>query len=470
MNAGSYGYNLYAIECSKSNQTNIFLNVFVMFFDFIACLLSNNIYFLTLQSLFLVIVGFLTLKKKTKSWFSLPAVFLLLTYFFHCSYFILIISNNVTGNAHIFITLSDSSQIKVIKYCIMFIVFFVIGCCFFNNSKRALRKEKCFLTLKQCEKIGCTLMLLSFPFRIYVDVMMIKAYLLSGYHDTFDVYISNYIVVLANLFYAGSLLAIIGLHKQKKVRTILVIFIAVLLFGMVSGRRGIKVVYLVATLFVYFNYVDTKKKTFSTIAKYGILAYIVLAAVATFGDVRETGIFSIAVFLECFLKNVTYKLLLTQMGEFGYAAYTLGASIEHFSMSGYGYGLNYFASWLQIFPNVGGLLTGFSDKLSFVLKLPDVYQRALGGSMLGELFYNFGWLSFTPMLILGNVVMRLSESLKNSVKNDGLSYKGLLCILVLSPLILWIRSSFNEFPRAVVWYFIIIYLLRLYFKEHRKVV
>lgn len=430
-------------------------------------MIAWNISFLTWISLAVLVVGFFAIKEKTGSILSFPMLFFVLCYFFHCSYAILITTNNVNGNAHVFVTLPEAVQINTMKICIMFLSFYTIGCCLVRTSERKHEKE--FLTLDQCKVIGIVLMGVGIIPRLYVDLTLLRAYLTLGYHDTYSVYINNYIHVIGDMFYFGALMAILGFRKEKKNLLIICLSLCVVIvIGMMSGRRGIKGVYLLAAFFICFNYVNSGKINLKTIIGYGLAAYLALVLIATYGDIRDSGEMSVALFVECFLKNLTYRMILSQMGEFGYAAYTLGAAIEHFSLQTFGYGWNYIASWLQVLPNIGGMLTGFTDKMSFVLKLPEMYQQALGGSVLGEMYYNFGFAMFIPSAAVGYLITSLSNGLTQSVKYGCFSYKGFLGLLIIAPTIMWTRSCVNEFPRAVVWYFVAVFLLKKCIFEREK--
>lgn len=435
---------------------------------FVLGMIAWNMSLVTLISVIILAVSFFAIKDKTGSILSFPFVFLVLCYFFHCSYALLIVTNNVSGNAHVFVTLPEAVQLKTMKICIMFLAFYTIGCCLVRTPN--CKTQKTLLTIDQCKVIGIALMGICIIPRLYIDLTLLVAYLANGYHDTFDTHINNYVIVIGNMFYFGALLALIGFRKEKKnVLIIMLVLCTVIVIGMMSGRRGIKAVYLLAAFFICFNYVNLGSIKWKTIICYGLFAYLALVLIATFGDIRDSGELSVALFLKYFFRNLTYRMIISQMGEFGYAAYTLGASIEYFSLQTFGYGWNYIASWLQVFPNIGGMLTGFSDKLSYVLKLPEMYQQALGGSALGEMYFNFGHAMFVLSAVAGYLITSLSNSLIQSVKSGRFSYKGFFGLLIIAPTIMWTRSSFNEFPRAIVWYFIAVALLKVCIWERKKV-
>ena len=457
-----------SISNPNGKQIEIFINCIVSFIFIIISFVDHSLSNLTILSMFVFVWGVRVITKRNDSFLNIVNIFYILCFIFHCSYFILIISNNVRGNAHVFITLPDQIQINTLKYCIAFFALFPLGT-LFSKEKTIDKETQPFLSVEQCSKIGITLMTIALFPRLYVDITTFNAYLQGGYIGVYRVYINNYIMLLANMFYLGSVLSIYGYKKNKSKATMVLVFTMILIFiSMMSGRRGTKVAYLVIILYMYFKCVDRKKTNILLTLRNVFIGYTILVIIATFGDTRETGTFTLSNFLSLFVKNFTYELIFDQFGEFGYAAYTLGATIEHIPTQNYGYGLNYIFSWIEILPNIGGFLTGFSDKMSFVFKLPSQYQQALGGSMLGELFYNFGYFSVILAIPLGNIINNISFRIDCAIKNDGLSSVDIICILTAIPMMLWVRSVFNEFPRSIIWFYLIIYAIKSFLYKGTK--
>lgn len=457
-----------SISNPNRNQIGVLINCIVSLIFVIISYVENSLNILTILSVLVFVWGVRVISKKNNSLLNIANIFYILCFVFHCSYFILIISNNVRGNAQVFITLPDHIQLKTLKYCVSFFALFPLGTLLLKE-KSIDKDVRSFLSADQCSKIGITLMIIALFPRLYVDITAFNAYLQGGYIGVYRVYINNYIMLLANMFYLGSVLAIYGYKKNKTKATMVLVFTMLLIFiSMMSGRRGTKVAYLVIILYMYFKCVDRKKANILLTLRNVFIGYTVLVLIATFGDIRETGTFTLSNFFVLFAKNFTYELIFDQFGEFGYAAYTLGATIEYIPTQKYGYGINYILSWIEVFPNIGGVFTGFSNKMSFVFKLPSQYQQALGGSMLGELFYNFGYFSAVCAILLGYIINNISFRIDRAIKNDGLSSVDLICILTAIPMMLWVRSVFNEFPRSIIWFYLIIYAIKSFLYKGTK--
>ena len=223
-------------KCSNLNEGNSSLYQIGYFVSFsiliILTNLNNNLNSLTAINIIIYFIGLFLLNKKNAGFFNIVTIFYTLCYLFHCSYFILIATNNVCGNAHVFLTLPNKIQIDTLKYCNYFFSLFPCGCLFAKEKAKSNNCKRIFLNIEQCGKIGIALMIVSIIPRLYVDISMFVAYLNYGYLGIYRVYINNYIVLFANLFYLGTILAIYGNRKEKnKATTILIVSMLILRYA-----------------------------------------------------------------------------------------------------------------------------------------------------------------------------------------------------------------------------------------------
>ena len=261
---------------------------------------QNNIYVISSLCVLQLGINMTWLLKNGFSWLSLPMIFLLLLFLFHGSYYILWLidgfglENQFTQSySHIYLTIADETWVDCGKFCILFFFFFTMGITFCR--KRVWTSKKVF-SFEQCRKIGIVVTTLCLLPRIYLDVYTLFLYLQGGYLATFSG-IPGFLQTLADGFYIGIILMILGAPTASKAKNFLLLGIAVSLFGMLSGRRMEKVVYVIALFFVYMRFAKNTKtvkkvKTKSKIAWF-LVAYLFLVAISTFGDVRATSDFSI---------------------------------------------------------------------------------------------------------------------------------------------------------------------------------
>lgn len=390
-----------------------------------------------------------------------PSIFLILMYLFHGSYFFLWLLDYQIENVVVeFIAVPV--WIQNAKFCVWFFCLYSIGVemSSFVENRGSFPKTSVNGGYNP-QKIGFVLAVLCIIPRLYIDVSKIIAYKRGGYLATFSSIEFGFLETLAQGFYYGLLFMMIGYRDdERKCRNLLAISLVFAIAGILSGRRQEIIVFIVTLFFVYYRYcrkkIYTKGDAWRNIKIFGAVFFLI-SVIATVGDLRQTGEISMETFLTMFLKNVSYELLFDQMSEFGYASFTLSASIEYFSEAGFGLGLNYLTSWLQIIPNIGGVHSLLTDTFSFVSFLPHYYQYWLGGSFLGEMFFNFGHYSYIFMFFTGFFFGKLGGLLDININIDrNYKLRFLVAILFIPLSFLWIRGDFTYIPRSLIWYTIMI--------------
>ena len=446
---------------TKNHKVQILLN-FINVLCLGIGLVTSNFNVVAAAALIQMAFGMLALLVRGYNLLSFPVVFYGMCYLFHGGYLFLMLFNQRAGNLYMFREyLTADTQVQVGKFVLLFFAFLLLGMTSRPGKIRFVKESKPVLTLNQTKIIGGCIFLLCLGPRLYVDLKFVFEYLETGIYKTMDS-MNNYILILADGFYVGGILLIIGYRNHvKKAVAVLAVCFMVLAVSMISGNRGIKVAYFLALIVFYFAFVEKGKLKATRLFLYIVFGYTFLALIATFGDLREGVQITVSSFINVFLKNFSYKLIVDQLGEFGYAAFSLGATVESFGEIGYLGGKMYLLSWLQIFPNVGGMLDGFSDSLNYVMMLPSKYRYSLGGSLLGEYFANFGYLAFVFSYLLGRFIRTAYQKLQDAILSEELSAFALLIILAIPKSFIWIRSVFNEFPRSVIWYFVMIIALKL---------
>ncbi len=222
--------------------------------------------------------------------------------------------------------------------------------------------------------------------RIYVDAVWFRAYQSGGYLATFNTNLSGIIQTVSDGFYTGAVFFLLGYKEKKKLCTavlILVMFYSAA--AMSSGRRQEKVGHILVILFIYFRYVrqKTKRKTLFYYLALACMMYFALVTLASFGDMRLTGGFTLSNFSYYFIQNLTLKMLLDQMMEFGMAGLTLAMSFKAFPLlHPFELGKTYLFSWVTVFPRVGGFLTQLMDSLGFVQYIQKRWMYGLGASCI----------------------------------------------------------------------------------------
>lgn len=401
---------------------------------------------------------------------SFPIIFLVLIFFFHCSYYVLWLFQYKIADAVIYF-ITDEMWVEACKFSIIFILVYSFGV---GSTKRKNNSALFIKSLsnEEIQRAGVMMVEVFLIPRIFVDVSLIIAFLRGGYLATFSALSYGFLEVFAEGFYFGIIFSIIGYRDNYIIcKRILLFSMLIALIGMISGRRLEKVVFLVAIVLIYFKYVNRVAKSRSLSKKILICfaCYTLLAFIATFGDFRNGGDISFTRFLTLFFRNFSYKMIVDQMVEFGYTSYTLAASMATFPKSGFGHGMNYLTSWIQVIPNIGGLYSPLIRDMSFVYSLPSKYQFWLGGSLLGELYYNFGYYSVLLTFVLGKIIRRISYNVDDDIYGNSFSIKSVISIILIPLFFVWVRGDFSYIPRPLVWYALIVIIFsRFRIKGNRQ--
>lgn len=432
----------------------VLFSLMLIIFSFCLVKTGNTIYAI---SIIAFCGSFFFLKNTGSKILSFPVFMLVLIFVFHCSYYVLWlfqykIPDVVVGY------ISDEMWIEACKFSIVFMLVYSFG---IGTSRKKKNFVLCSRSIsnKRIRRVGVMMTWFFLLPRVFVDISLLAAFLRGGYASTFSAVTSGIMEVLAEGFYFGIIFSIVGYRDNHTIcRRLLLFATLVSIIGMLSGRRLEKVVFLITIALIYFKFVNRSRATGNSLRKIGIIlaCYIFVAFVMTLTDFRSGAIFSVGTFMNLFLRNVTYKMILEIMVEFGYTSYTLAATIATFPNTGTGFGLNYVTSLVQIIPNIGGIYSSLIKDMCFVNMIPSTYQYWLGGSLLGELFYNFGYFSIPLMFVLGRLTGDISHNVESALCENCFSIMDIASIILIPLFFIWVRGDFTYIPRPLVWYVIII--------------
>lgn len=419
---------------------------------------------LAVSALIVAAISILSLLKSGYHWFSLPTVFLFFTYVFHCTQFLFnIFIEDYYKYFDIVGLTGDNISIQILEYSIVAILFLTYG--FVISSNASLKPLPTIGNSNyNYGKCGKTLLIICILPRVIIDVV----FFLVGYENSESVDIPGFIRIWAEGFYIGIALILIGCKNRpaycKKVFILATIYV---LFTMLSGRRQIALTYWIMLALIYFRYVyvSSKKYTLTTKLIYAFLAFLGIVFIATIGDTRNHA----SSFSEVFSSNMSLMVVADQIGEFGGTGISLGYAIMSFpSQHGFNYGLTYLESFIMLLPNVGGWLDEINRGTDYIYMLPSDSQLALGGSYLGELYYNFGMIGKYFTIIIGYYLGLLTRIMDRGIKYR-MSFTVILCILAISPTLLWVRGVFSYFVRTCVYLGVLIYIILKNQKKNVKV-
>ena len=102
----------------------------------------------------------------------------------------------------------------------------------------------------------------------------------------------------------------------------------------------------------------------------------------------------------------------------------------------------------------------------FVSQLPKSVTFALGGSFLGELYYNFSWFGVLGSIAIGAFMMRLHDGITDKRENATM-YKA-WCSILTTSMVLFVRGYFTDMMQKLVWTYWIICLVQMYVERKKR--
>lgn len=385
--------------------------------------------------------------SKSKRFISFGIIFYLLLCVFHFGR--LIYSNSASFSSVPYDILLNS-----FKFSLITISSIVIGYLVFVNRRTSdvtiTNIELDDSLTKKIRVISFWIIGLTIIPLIYIDFIKIQHSLVNGYVGINTLGDENAFVKYAGTFTSFTrpavLLLIVSYYKtQKKARTVLIVFCLYSLLEMLSGSRATSMIYIIASLILYSRLFSYKKSNLFVIlflffATLYILPSITVVRQSTYtvedvidatGEVRAGG--------------GQIDALLT---EFGGTQISVAYALQFTDR--FNYGLTYLISMINISPKIPkSILPLISNDLTYTNSFPSEYNYTLGGSCIGESYYNFGWLSPLFALLIGFLIGKIDVGLCVISKNN--LYKSIMFIAGMPFILLWVRGFFCSMVFPMFW-------------------
>lgn len=316
---------------------------------------------------------------------------------------------------------------------------------------------------KNFKKVVFGILLCTFPFKLFIDVACLYVFVTQGglaareWVNTFP----NVLLFIGKVSLVGFAILLLLYKNNFKKQTILFLFLeAYILMAMVSGIRSENVGYMCVFALLYFASAKIKIK-FRHVLLIGVTGICLLAVIVTVGQQRIAEDKSLAAYWNVFWgyltrQNVIFHLLDT-LGDTGYTAQcVLSKWLPEFGPTG---GDSYILGSTAIIPNIPPFFTWpgrmteascFPMRMQAAGTLSANYQN-IGGSLLGELFFNFGVVGAILLALpFGIWIGSVSHKCTNYIKSNH--YYGMIWIVpVMFAVLYWVRHYFGGQIREMVW-------------------
>ena len=185
---------------------------------------------------------------------------------------------------------------------------------------------------------------------------------------------------------------------------------------------------------------------------------VFLQLITTISFIRTTHEFNIPNLIQ-YAFNPSNNFLLKMLDEFGG---TVGTVIFTFDevprYLDFHNGQSYIKAWMLVGFNINGILNQISKEISYTLLFSNRFH--LGGSYIGELYYNFGLFSYAFAPLVGLFIGKISEMSDYCLENK-LVIEFAVLVMPVYGAISWVRGYFDSFTRSFVWG--TVFILFLYF-------
>lgn len=309
---------------------------------------------------------------------------------------------------------------------------------------------------------------ITFPVKLVVDVLCLAVSIVGGNARRWMSDVPYVIVAFGKISLIGFALLLLALDEKPKSQKRVFMFIcSYILIMMISGIRSENVGYLLIFIFLYFAS-QNRKIHIPSLAFYAICGFLLLSFIITVGKFRgaEKSLSSLfSIFMDNITKNNVIFSLIDTCGDTGYT--TLEVINKWLPVHGATHGDSYYIGWISVIPNIPGIFTLPGDltaKTCFALRLqssgllnPGYYN--IGGSLLGELFFNFGLFGgVLASLIIGIIIGWVSKKTTQYIAIKNI-HGMIVPISIMFATIYWVRSYFGGEFRIVVWAPFLIYCI-----------
>ncbi len=429
------------------------------------------------------IVVFLIIHKKVSGEFiSFASIFMLVLALFHfgqvwmCGYWEDLVSKlRLRVVLKYFADTDCISAMRIINISFLFIGFGLLQS-IYSNKNSEFKQEK--IDLSYYQSFAKRIILITFPIKIIVDLAFLYISFTSGFSAAtiWNGRFPDFIKIIGNFSMIGFGLLICSLEKNKaKQLRVYLFIISYLVLLMISGKRSETVAYIVMLTFLYLKTSTRKKLKLGTVVLGCILGYLLLTFLYTTVRFRGTEGRTVNGFFDLYIDLLLERnIFMESIREYGNTGYTPVCVIENWLKNfAPSYGKSYYLGLFLVFPNVGGLIGTLNVESAYALQLQRHNMvltgfHNIGGSVIGELFFNFGIVGgIIASLFLGLLLGSVSNKTSKMLKSRDIS-SLIYTIPVMYASLYWIRDTFGNGIREVVWGIIFCYIIRRTLKNRNE--
>ena len=428
---------------NKYFKAKVFILLIIQFIVCLIVFISNDVQFNTILSLVQLIIQYVIIKYDKGKFITFTTIFITLSYILHMANLFI---TRILNYEDKLLNYNDAILNNSIRFFVICHAALIIGCTI--HSKKT-KKDKLTLrfvvTDRGMKKIGLFCTIVGIMPRVYIDINQIVLQVNGDYLQSVSS-AGKYGIfgILAQFFYVGIVILLFTSKGHKvKARMLLFATCAWEVVTMLSGGRLYAISYIIVLLYIYCIRIEMPK--FKHIFYLAVIGYFGLVFLNLISQIRTQGSFTISD-LKMSASKMDNNPIYDALCEMGGTMKTLILCFINIPVNAkHGDGLSYIDSLLSLVPVYESEVAD-PKHLLFIYNFKD--HAYLGGSWIGEIYYNFSWFGFIFCYFAGNIIGRFEKIFDESEENNNY-FKSLIILPFLFYIILYLRDYFYKFNTII---------------------
>lgn len=417
--------------------------------------LVSNLLFLSYMSSIQFVCLLLLMREKGFSIVSFPVICFVTTFMFHM---FTVIFASITNDISILQkSFWNNDTVYIAKAVHLYIgetFFFGIGC---EISKKKRIKKRKTISNQSLILIGAALIVIGIIPKLSINYSQLLASQQKGYLNSYTINLAGR-GTLATFVYSGIMILLFAFRDKKVICSC--IFLISALYEMIfmfSGNRYMSLSLLICMFLIYFRCVNKKNRVKA--GQIFIVVFIAFVGVAFLNTIREIRLNSgsVNMFMEVFLYQLKNNPIISLGLEMGGTMNTVILSIERFPASiDYAWGKTFTSFILSVFKLNSDAQRNY---LYYIYNFSA--HESLGGSFIGELYYNFSYLGAVGGIIFGVITAKIEYMFEEIERNR---FSAILTFPLMLYSFSYIRGYFDAY-RIAIYHIVVIFILERMLKK-----
>lgn len=327
-----------------------------------------------------------------------------------------------------------------------------------NSQEDTYNEERQILSMRL---VAMILLIISTIFAMKSLFNDFKLAINGGYSSVYSDYsigIESWREKIIPFFNIGLLLLMVSYKNNIKVSKCIfwidIIYNGIQIF---LGARGIPILSILAIMITW--HISIRKIQEKTIA---ILIILIIPLATLISMIRVVRSYPISDWIsnasEILIDTIKENPISTAINEMGTAIYPTAATISIFpDIKEYKHGITYLYGIQGIIPNLGNELSKAKVYGDIQEEVAQYYGLSFGGSIIEDLYANFGKFAILCMVIIGFLMNKIQIKIEKKSKKNVIIFP--LYMITCVQVIWTVRNTINPIFRYFVWYILTTYIL-----------